>query len=500
MRNQNQKMIHKPAVIVSLLIAAAIASPAISSPAQVAPLSPNAVTFTTLVSFDGSNGGNPGEAPGSSLVQGTDGNLYGVTANEGHGTFFQVTPSGSMTVLYNFCSGGGQCADGNNPVTPLLGTDGNFYGVTGNEGAHHGGTFYKMTSAGTLTTLYNFPYIASPNGLTLGANGRFYGTTYGGLNKSPGTVFEITTSGKLTTLYTFCSLPNCADGRFPKATVIQAADGNLYGTTSVGGAYVLWGTVFKLSPNGVLKTLHSFGSLPNTADGGGPSPLIQGADGNFYGTTTTGGAYSLPDSNIGAGTVFKITPAGVLKTIYNFCAKPNCTDGASPVAGLVQASDGNFYGSTTAGGSSVNWSGTIFRLTPGGSLTTLHKLDGTDGQSMQSGVLQATNGVLYGTPNKGGNDSPSCYEGCGTVFSLSAGLKPFVETVESSGKVGSFIQILGNGLTGATGVTFNGVAAAFTIQSDTLISATIPAGATTGFVKVTTSSGTLKSNVKFQVN
>jgi uncharacterized repeat protein (TIGR03803 family) len=195
----------------------------------------------------------------------------------------------------------------------------------------------------------------------------------------------------------------------------------------------------------------------------------------------------------GEGTVFKITPSGTLTTLYSFCSGSGCPDGANPYDGLVQGTDGNFYGTTYAGG--ANFFGTVFELTPAGALTTLHSFDLSDGEETRAGLVQDTNGILYGTTYAGGGDFN------GTVFSLSVpSLSAFAETLPTSGKVEATVKILGNDLTGTTKVTFNGKTAVFRVTSSSLITATVPTGATTGFVKVTTPSGTLTSNTKFRVS
>jgi uncharacterized repeat protein (TIGR03803 family) len=246
------------------------------------------------------------------------------------------------------------------------------------------------------------------------------------------------------------------------------------------------------SPAQTFTTLVSF----NKSNGADPylGHLVQGLDGNFYGTTSKGGTDS-------SGTVFKITPSGTLTTLYSFCAQTNCTDGAGPLGGAVQATNGSFYGTTAQGGSSINCNGgcgTVFEITQTGTLTTLHSFAGTDGSIPEEGVVQATNGNFYGTTAFGGS-SDNCFEGCGTVFGLSVGLGSFVETLPTSGKVGAKVIILGNNLTGTTSVTFNGTAATFTVVKSTEIITTVPTGATTGTVKVTTPRKTLKSNVTFRV-
>jgi len=229
---------------------------------------------------------------------------------------------------------------------------------------------------------------------------------------------------------------------------------------------------------GALTTLYSFCSQSGCPDGGGVAGLVQAANGNFYGTTIAGGAPCI--ANVaGCGTVFKITPSGTLTTLYSFCSQSGCPDGDSPQTGLVQATDGNFYGTTVAGG--ANGYGTIFKITPSGMLTTLYSpLYGS------AGLVQATDGNFYGT-------------GAANFFSLSVGLGPFVKTLPTSGKVGAAVQILGTNLTGATSVTFNGTAAAFTVISPSLISTTVPTGAATGQVQVKTPIGTLLSNAAFVV-
>ena len=287
-------------------------------------------TLTTLVNF---NGGRNGRQPaGMSLIQGADGNLYGVTrsggANHG-GTVFKMTPAGKLTTLYNFCSLA-NCADGDGPWASLVqATNGKFYGITVDGGStEYCGTVFEITSDGKLTTLHNFDGAdgCEPFGaLVQAANGDFYGTTEGG-GVNYGTVFEMSPAGALTTLHTFCSLANCADGAYPEASVLQATNGNFYGTTFLGGTSnnssvcgtVGCGTVFEITPAGKLTTLHSFCSLANCTDGFNPAvALVQDTDGNFYGTATDGGLASC-EYDYPCGTVFKITSAGTLTTLHDF--------------------------------------------------------------------------------------------------------------------------------------------------------------------------------------
>src|ERR1039457_747285 len=234
--------------------------------------------------------------------------------------------------------------------------------------------------AQTLTTLYSFwsqsgcPDGAWPYaGLVQATNGGLYGTTYNGGTNSAGTIFKIAPGGTLTTVYSFCSqgvYPYCTDGANPYAGLVQAANGDLYGTTSNGGANGGGGTVFKITPSGTLTTLYSFCSQTNCTDGFYPYGwLVQAANGDLYGTTNIDGAN-------GGGTVFKITPGGTLTTLYSFCSQTNCTDGTQPYARLVQAANGNFYGTTRIGGAPSpipgKNGGTVFEITPTGTLTTLY--------------------------------------------------------------------------------------------------------------------------------
>ena len=274
------------------------------------------------------------------------------------------------------------------------------------------------------------------------------------------------------------------------AALLVASNGSLYGTTNQGGTnnpncYAGCGTIFKVTPAGTFKLLHSF----DFTDGATPwaSSLIEGTDGNIYGTTTSGGT-------VGVGTVFKMSLDGTpFTTLYSFCIQTNCADGLSPFAGLIQGADGDFYGATAQGGAigEQGGDGTIFS-TSAGALSTLHVFV-TDGDQPAASLVQSTNGTFYGTTSVGGAHDR------GTIFSLSVGLPRFVETVPASGQLGTGVAILGTSLAGATGVTFNGTAATFTIVSPSLIKTTLPAGATTGTVQVVTPGGTLSSNVPFRV-
>jgi uncharacterized repeat protein (TIGR03803 family) len=459
-----------------------------------AAIATHAQTFTVLASFDGTDGGTPY----ASLVQGLNGNFYGTTFSggaNGEGTVFEITPAGQLTTLYSFCSQTG-CTDGSEPSAGLVqATNGNFYGTTYEGGANQSGTVFEIAPAGELTTLYSFcsetkctdgshPYAT----LLQATNGKFYGTTFSGGANGEGTVFEITPAGQLTTLYSFCSQTGCTDGSELFAGLVQATNGNFYGTTYGGGANGE-GTVFEITPAGELTTLYSVCSQTNCTDGSHPfAAPVQATKGTFWGTTSGGGANN-------GGTVFEITSAGELATLYSFCAQANCADGERPQAGLVEGSNGNFYGTTFFGG--TNPDGTVFEITLSGKLTTLYSFcsqaNCADGFLPSAAPVQATNGNFYGTVSQGGANSD------GTVFSLSVGLGPFVETLPTFGKVGSAVIIFGNALNGTTNVTFNGTATTFTVASSTEIKTTVPTGATSGKVQVTTPHGTLTSNVVFHV-
>lgn len=439
----------------------------------------SAQTFTTLVILDGTNGSDPYLG---SLLQATDGNLYGTTSGPAFGTafgtIFKMSPAGVLTTLYSFTL----AAQGSTPYAGLVqATNGDLYGTTSAGGANNFGTVFKITTSGTLTTLYSF--CAETNcadgshpqtGLVQAINGDLYGTTSNGGTNNNGTIFKITPAGALTTLYKF----NSSDGIAPN-TLLRATNGYLYGTTGGGGAYAE-GTIFKITPAGSLTTIYNF----NKTDGAGPyGALIQATNGDFYGTTAQGGALKY-------GTIFKLTPAGILTTLWSF----DLTHGSHPFASLVQATDGNLYGTTQYGG--AHGHGTIFKLSSAG-LTTLHSFAGPEGAVPQAGLTQDTNGDLYGTTVYGG--SICAAPGCGTIFRISLGLGPFVKTLPIAGVVGSTVQILGTGLTGATVVTFNGVSATFTVVSDNEIATILPTGAATGKVQVVTPNGTLTSNVAFEV-
>jgi len=448
-----------------------------------------AQTLTTLYTFV-CTGVNvcPDGSGASGLLQAINGDLYGTTDS----TVFKITPRGVLTTLSSFGGSWGSLVQA---------TNGDLYGTTTTGGVSgvSGGSIFKITPGGALTPLYIFPCPTGPAscsdggaplaGLVQATNADLYGTTSQGGTHDAGTVYKITPGGTFTLLYSFCSRltpqGECADGTELEAGLVQANNGDLYGTSSAGGTSTRgadYGTIFKITPGGALTTVYNFCSKPKCADGHQPATgLIQAIDGELYGTTKRGGAND-------EGTIFKITLAGKLTTLYSFCAEAGCADGQVPQAALLQASDGNFYGTTRGGGAKGR--GTLFKITAAGKLTTLYSFcteaSCADGEYPQSALIQDTSGELYGAAGS-------------TIFTLSLGLGRFVKAQPGSGRVGQTIDILGTNIAGASGVTFNGVAASFSVASTSLLKAIVPEGATSGRVRVVTPDGTLESNAPFQV-
>ena len=436
----------------------------------------NAQTLSVLYNF-GVKTSDPKKpiTPGI-LSQGRDDNLYGSTfggGTKGLGTVFRITPKGTLTVLYNFDQ-----VHGAHGFGLAIAADGHFYGTASAGGSLGHGALFRIGLSGDLTEIHNFtghrggatPYAAPIQG-TEGTDGSFYGATYYG-GQGMGTVYKVTASGNLTTLHSFDS----AEGGNPESPLIQSADGNFYGTTYMGGVNQLGG-VYKITPSGEFSELHSF----DGNDGAFPNNLVLGNDGNFYGTTYDGGAGS-------HGVVFKITPAGVFAVLYAFNGK---SDGGCTYAGLVQATDGNFYGATLYGG--TNRMGTLYRISPEGGFTVLTNLDATTGSDAEVTMVQHTDGMLYGDTASAG-----AY-GHGTFYGLQVGLEPFVSLLSAVGEVGRPVGILGQAFKGTKAVSFNGTPAPYKVISDNYLTTTVPNGATTGFVTVTTSQRKLKSNQKFRV-
>ena len=460
----------------------------------------SAQTFTVLTSL--SEVAPPGGGGNLvwSLVQGFDGNFYGTTQGGGGtcannpfatcGTVFKVTPTGTLSIVHEFCQNA--CTDGGAPFSGLiLSPSGNFYGTTTQDLVNHGGTLYEMTPTGTVTTLHSFTGgngEGTPYGPVVRGSGAFYGITALGGSSGDGTVYEITSSGVLTTLHTFSGADGEEVGLVPVG-LVEAPNGSFYGVAAYGSqSSNTCGTVFKVTPKGTFATVYGFDNT-GTKGCGAYDGLALAANGNLYGTTASGGTAN-------DGSIFEVTPNGKQITLYSFCSQSFCGDGSIPNAGLILGTDGNFYGTTVYGG--ANNQGTIFQITPSGAYKVLYSFCSqtgcADGSNSYSQLMQGTDGNFYGATSAGGGGSNG-----GTAFKLSMGLAPFVETIPASGKVGTKIEIVGTNMTGATSVTFHGTAAAFKVEAPGHIVATVPAGATPGKVQVNTPGGALVSNIVFRV-
>ena len=420
------------------------------------------------------------------MVIGSDGNLYGVTEEGGvgddggagqYGSVYKFVPGGELTTLYTFCSLS-SCADGEYPQKILQGADGNFYGTTDGGGAYgNDGTIFKITPAGALLTLYSFCSQtncadgAGPVGLLQGTDGNFYGiTNAGGANAVPnslgaGTVFKLTPAGALTILYNFCSLggTSCTDGYHP-GSLLQGTDGNFYGTTNIGGAHGD-GTIFKLTPAGAFTTLYSFQCQVTCSSGEYASLRVQGTSGNLYDTTEYGGAS-------GFGTIFETSLSGALTSLYSFCSQTNCPDGQYPST-LLQVSGGSFFGTTLGGG--AQGGGTIFQLTPSGTLTTLYSFcsqsDCSDGESPYA-LVQNASGGFYGTTFSGG----AYYTGetnTGAIFEFTTANTPSTTTLTANGNpvgLGGMAELIAQ-VTGSAGTPTGSVT--FSLNGTIVGSATL---------------------------
>jgi uncharacterized repeat protein (TIGR03803 family) len=396
---------------------------------------------TTLVYFTGNGENNKGRNPLGGLLQGVDGNFYGTTFGGGNrdaGTVFRMTPAGVLTTLVEFTGSAGS-HKGSSPHSLVQGSDGNFYGTTENGGSFtssniffKSGTIFKMTPSGVMTTLVEFTGNGSSNKgqfpkgrLVEGSDGNFYGTTFGGGAFDKGTAFMVTPNGALTTLLDFSGNGASNKGAGPDAGLVQGPDGNLYGTTTAGGSFNE-GTVYRVTPGGVLTTLVEFTESGwNDSQHPTEKRLMMSNDGNFYGVTHRGGAF-------GGGTVFRMTSAGAITTVVNFIGDVASENASNPEAGLIEGSDGNFYGTTTRGG--IFDLGTVFMVTPAGALTTLVEFTGNGASNKGSGpavgLAKGTDGNFYGTTTRGGTFNK------GTVFKMtSSGM--MTTLLEFSGMEGS---------------------------------------------------------------
>lgn len=339
-----------------------------------------------------------GKSPNGDLIQGSDGDFYGMTYTGGtytYGSIFKTTSAGVITILHQL----NYTTDGANPYGELtLGNDGNFYGMTSSGGTNGYGTIFKITPSGIFTVLRHLSSAdgSNPHGhLVFAPDGNFYGCTYAGGAFGYGTIFKVTATGTLTVLH---SLSSATDGANCYGSLVRGSDGLFYGITYGGGANSM-GTIFKITDAGTYTVLHNMIS----ADGvHSQSDLIQATDGNFYGLAYAGG------TNFG-GTIFKITSGGTFTVVRNLSSS---TDGQAPYGALVQATDGLLYGMNSGGGATSG--GTVFKITTTGTFTLLHSLTSApDGASPRGSLVQSTDGNLYGMTSTGGNSS------FGTVFKIS---------------------------------------------------------------------------------
>jgi uncharacterized repeat protein (TIGR03803 family) len=479
---QQDKPFRMMAVFVAVMVGLAVAGEAVPAQAQ---------TPAIVYALPGGTG-EPNSPDCCAIAQGRDGNLYVTTQWGGNvgpgGTVFNVTPSGTATEVESSIPW---------PFGVTLGTDGNFYGATIFGGTSGLGTVYKLTPKGVLTLLHSFTNTGDgdrPQAPPIeGTNGIFYGITTSA-SVPDSTAYSVNPNGVFKTIHTFTG----PDGQDLLA-LVQGTDGNLYASTGAGGTSND-GVIFKMTPVGMVTVLHNF---TGTDGSGGGYALIQARDGNFYGVA--GGGTN------GAGVIFKITPGGTYTVIHNL---NGTTDGSFPNSSLVQATDGNLYGVTS--NQNALDIGTVFKVTTSGTFTTLYTFTSgytfnPDGGYPQSPLRQHTNGLLYGSTFTGGdsNCSTSIYSGgeyhvvpgCGVIYGLDIGAKPFVSLVSSSGEVGSKVGILGQGFSKASIVKFGGVqVTSFTLTGTTFIVATVPAGAIDGKVTVATGSTQLTSWQTFIVH
>jgi uncharacterized repeat protein (TIGR03803 family) len=445
---------------------------AIAAPAQ---------TVSTIYQF--SSGSNP-NLPAGVMAQGRDGNFYGITQSGGTanlGVIYNISSEGSLTSLHSM----GQ-SDGTTCSGLTLGTDGNFYGTCHNGGTNDYGTLFKVTSAGVLTVLHNFAAQGSTSDgceplapPIQASNGDFYGTTsFCGANNY-GTVYKLTLMGAYSLLYSFQGPPN--DTLLPLG-LIEGTDGDLRGLGN--GWIVSYGGVFKITLAGKESLVYTFKGEP---DGAGPyTNLIQGSNGDFYGTTEEGGSAQ-------EGTIFQVTTAGKEKVLYSF---PNQTDGAYPSLPLTQGPNGLLFGAATdCAGGGCSQAG-LFDITAKGVYKNLYlyPLVCSNCGQPEAPLLLSTNGTFYSTTEQGGT-------GVGSFYSLSNGYSPFISLVNvTSGAEGAQVGILGQGFSSASVVEFGGTkATSAELTGSTYILATVPTGALTGDVTVTTGSTVLSTTAIYKI-
>ena len=476
-------------------------------------IDPDADLLVSMYTFDGANG----VMPRGGLTLGTDGNFYGTTyaGGLGFGTIFKITMGSTpmITTLYTFTgTNGTSCPttgkpDGGNPYgAPIQGSDSNFYGVTSR------GTAYKITPAGKFTPLCSSSSPLIPFGsrapVVQASDGNFYGTSTSG----NGTVFRFSPSGVVKIVYPFSG----SDGSGPIGPLIQASDGNLYGTTA-SGVPSASGEVFRLTTSGTLKILYPFDKNNNKTFGYSPNAgVIEATDGNLYGSTQYGGDTTC--SVAGCGVLFKLTKSGTYKVLHTF----GSSEPSQPQATQTQHTNGKLYGLVNGPVSNYSGGGRLYSLDLGlAPFARLRTTSGKPGQTVEilGDGLTGTTSVKFGTGASSFIVVSDTYltavvpvtgtTGSVTVTTPSSTLKSskifkVVPTITSfnptSGPVGTQVTISGTGLTQVSKVTFGGVkATAFTVNSATQVTATVPTGAVTGKIAVTTPGGSATSAGVFTV-
>ncbi len=448
------------------------------------------------------------------LTLGTDGNFYGTCQGGGtndYGTLFKVTSAGALTVLHNFAALE-STNDGCIPYAPpIQATNGDFYGTTGRCGTNGYGTVYKLTLAGTYSLLYNFQGppndTAVPFGLIEGTDGNLWGVGNGWI-VSHGGVFKITLAGKESLVYTFTGEP---DGAYPNASLIQGSNGDFYGTTEEGGT-ANDGTIFQITTSGKETVLYSF---PNQTDGAYPMlPLTQGPDGLLFGA-----AEDCAGGGCAQAGLFDITTKGVYKTVYLYPLV--CSNCAQPDGPLLLSTNGTFYSTTEQGGTDV---GSFYSVSNGYSpfISLVNVKSGAEGAQVgilgqgftsksvvEFGGTKATTTKLTGSTHilatvpTGALTGDVTVTTGSTVLSTTASYKitpTYKSFTPPSGPVGTVVTFNGTGLTQTTKVTIDKISATFTVVSDSEITATVPAGAATGKITVTTKGGSVTSSTNFTVN
>ncbi len=468
-----------------LALVISIAASAIQAQAQ---------TVTTLYTFNSNSTNTAPTFPEGVLAQGQDGSFYGISQSGNgccQGIFYKIDSTGVLTSLHEMAQ-----TEGTTCLGLTLGTDGNFYGTCAQGGIQNGnpgGTIFKVTPAGALTVLHSFPEVGSttdgctPNSPPIqGTDGNFYGFALGCGANSVGMAYKFTLAGVYTQLYSFKG--GSSDVEYPYGAPVQGSDGNFWGMGNQGGSNTGCGGcggVFKMTPAGKETLIYSFNG---STDGQAPyDSLIQGSDGNYYGTTLGGGGTFL-------GTVFKLTPKGVETVLHNYSDQ---TQGAFPRLPLTQGPDGVLYGiATDCAGGGCSQAG-LFDITTKDVYSTLYLYPIGQPNTLQpsSPLLLSTNGTLYGTTAQGGQHV------AGTFYSLSTTYKPFISLVNvRSGKEGVQVGILGQGFTSSSVVEFGGtVATTKALTGSTFILATVPTGALTGKVTVTTGSTILSTLSTFKI-